>query len=346
MDIKQFGSLPTGEMVDQITLTNFVGASVEIITYGGIVKSLSVPDRKGEFADVVMGFDALDGYLAGHLYFGAITGRVAGRIPFGRFTLDGVPYQLACNDGPHHLHGGVRGLDKRIWRAKPANRPDGAPSVDLHYRSPHGEEGYPGNLDITVTYTLTDANELVIESTATSDRPTPISLTNHAYFNLAGEGSGSIRDHELWIPAEIAIMQGEGFEPLGRTFAIAGTASDFNRPRRIGDAIPGLFGQHGDLYLVPRQASEEPVTAARLAHPASGRVLTVHTTERFLQFYTGAYIDCPQPGKSGVPYSAFAGVALECEGYSDGVNRPEFGDILVRPGIPQHRRTVYAFSTT
>ncbi|MFA6271036.1 MAG: aldose epimerase family protein, partial [Candidatus Paceibacterota bacterium] len=197
MQSNPFGNLPTGEPIDAITLENNAGASLRAITLGGIVTSLRVPDRDGRLADVVLGFDCLEPYLAGHPYFGAITGRVAGRIPGGRFTVDGKTYELVKNDGPNHLHGGLCGLDKRLWKAVPAERADGADSLRLTYHSPDGEEGYPGAVDFSITYTLTSDNVFIIESEASSNRLTPVSLTHHSYFNLAGEGSGDIAGHEL-----------------------------------------------------------------------------------------------------------------------------------------------------
>lgn len=346
LEIEPFGKLPTGETVALITLRNAQGASLRAITYGGIVTSLRVPDRWGILSDVVLGFDALEPYLCGHPYFGAIAGRVAGRIPGGRFTLDGATHELALNDGPNHLHGGLRGLDKRIWHAEPVARGDGAPSARLTYHSPHNEEAYPGNVHIAVTYTLTDENEFIIDTETTSDRPTPINLTHHSYFNLAGEGGGDIADHELQIQADLAIEVDEWMTPLGHAHPVAGQANDFNRPRRLGDAIPGLFKQHGDLYLLRGQRGGPLAPAARLGDPASGRMLTVSTDESCLQLYTGASLDGSLIGKSAKPYKRHAGVCLECEGYPGAVGNPEFGDILVRPGRPQRHRTVYAFSVS
>ena len=343
MKPRLFGNLPSGEIVQAYTLSGGHGASVEIITLGGIVTSLSVPDRGGRLADVVLGFDRLDPYLAGHPYFGAIVGRVAGRIPGGRFTLEGKTYELVKNDGQNHLHGGLLGLDKRIWNATPVTRTDGDDSLRLSYHSPDGEEGYPGAVDLRVDYTFTKDNVLIIESEVTSDRLTPVCLAHHSYFNLAGEGSGDIFAHELMVHSKRTFLVDEQMTPLGRTQPVAGSARDFSTPRRMGDAIPGLFRRHGDCYQLPDGERLSP--AARVIDPASGRTLDVSTTEFCLQFYTSAYLDCPSAGKSGRPYLPYDGFCLECQGYPAGVDFPEFGSILVAPGQPQRRTTRYAFST-
>lgn len=321
------------------TLVGSGGANMEFLTYGGIVTSLKVPDRNGTLADVVLGFDRLEPYLAGHPYFGAITGRVAGRIPGGRFTLEEKTYELAKNEGPNHLHGGLCGLDKRIWKAEPIVRADGADSIRLVYHSPDGEEGYPGAVDFSVTYTFTRDNVFVIESEAVSDRLTPVNLTHHSYFNLAGEGS--ILDHVLEVFSERAFLVDEMLTPLGRTRPVAGSASDFNSPRRLRDVIPHLFEGHGECYQLPGG----DYLAARVCDPASGRTLAVSTDEFCLQIYTSSKLDCASPGKPGYPYPPYSGLCLECEGYPAGVEYPEFGSILVDPGRPMHRTTRYAFST-
>lgn len=338
-----FGELPDGETVVAFTLAGAAGASMEVLTYGGIVSAIRMPDRDGHLADVVLGFDSLEPYLAGHPYFGAIAGRVAGRIPGGRFTLEGKTYELVKNDGPNHLHGGLRGLDKRVWKVEPNERPDGNDSIRLTYLSPDGEEGYPGEAFFCLNYTLTQNNDFIIESEVTCDRLTPVSLTHHSYFNLAGEGSGDIFDHELTIFADRVFLVEEWMTPIGRTEAVAGSVRDFLSPRRLGDAIPHLLGRHGDCYPLP--GGQELFLAAQLSDPASGRVLAVSTNERCLQLYTAVNLACPSAGKSGRPYLPFAGLCLECEGYPAGVDFPEFGSILVSPGQPRRRTTRYAFST-
>jgi aldose 1-epimerase len=339
-----FGVLPTGQTVEAWTLTGRGGLVVEAITYGGIVTRLLAPDRNGSAGDVVLGFNDLDSYLAGHPYFGAITGRVAGRICDAAFTLEGNTYRLARNDPPNHLHGGVEGFDKRLWSAAPVGREDGAPSLRLSYHSPDGEEGYPGNVRVTVTYTVTNDNAFLIESEAVSDRTTPLSLTHHSYFNLAGESSGSIADHRLEIFASEFVPVDENLTATGRQESTSRHGNDFQTPRRIGDLIGQLFQGHGDLYALPKRNGSDMRLVARLEDPASGRVMTVSTTESYLQLYTGSHLNCSRKGKSGAVYAPHAGICLECEGYPDAANAAHRNDILLHPGHAQRHATAFAFS--
>jgi aldose 1-epimerase len=345
---RSFGHLPTGEAVEAWTLTGAGGLAVEIITFGGIVTRIVAPDRDGKMADVALGFDNLDRYVAGHPHFGAITGRVAGRTTAGKFTLDGVDYSLVINDPPNHLHGGIKGFDKRIWAATPIERPDGAPSVRLTYHSPEGEEGYPGNLDVAVTYTVTADNTFLIETDASTDRATPLNLTNHTYFNLAGEGAGPMTAHTMQIFADQYVPTDTYMTLLGRLEPV-GIGNDFRQPRVLGEAIPHIFQSHGDVYLLHHKSApgQEPdlAPAAHVVDPASGRVLDVSTTEKYVQFYTAWHLNGSIVGKSGVPYQQYAAFCLECHNYSDGANVPSMGDIILRPGKPQHHCTAYAFST-
>jgi aldose 1-epimerase len=342
---RRFGEVPEGGTVDAWTLTGRGGLVLEVLTLGGIVTRLLAPGRDGKNDDIVLGFNDLESYLAGHPYFGAITGRVAGRITNAEFTLEGKRYQLACNDPPNHLHGGVFGFDKRIWKATPVERADGAPSLRLTYCSLDGEEGYPGNVEVAVTYTVTHNNSFLVETEAISDRTTPLCLTHHSYFNLAGEGSGSVADHRLEIFADEFVPVDENLSLTGRLEPTERNRNDFRLPRRLGDAIPLLFQQHGDLYALPDHATDELATCARLRDPASGRVLTVSTTERYLQFYTGSHLNEMRPGKSGKVYGPFSGVCLECQGYADAANEAFRNEILLRPGEVQRNATAYAFST-
>jgi aldose 1-epimerase len=344
LSARKFGNLPDGRAVDAWTLTGRGGLVVEAMTLGGIVMRLLVPGRDGKLTDVVLGFNDLESYLAGHPYFGAITGRVAGRIANAEFTLDGQTYQLARNDPPNHLHGGLVGFDKRLWEATPIDRADGASSLRLSYFSPDGEEGYPGNVKVAVTYTVTDKNEFVIETEATSDRTTPLCLTHHAYFNLAGEGAGTIEDHRLTIYAGGFVPMDENYTTMGRVEPMDGNDHDFRTARRLGDAIPKLFKEHGALYALPDHNADETVVAARLEEPKSGRVLTVSTTERYLQLYTSSLLGGTRPGKSGKVYARFEAVCLECQGYPDASNSALRKEILIHPGETQRHRTVYAFS--
>ncbi len=336
-----FGTLPTGESVEAYTLAGSGGLSLQILTYGGIVTHLHAPDRQGRLADVVLGFDRPADYLAPHPYFGAIAGRVAGRVTGARFTLDGHTYPLAVNNGPNHLHGGGRGFDKHVWKATPLSRPDGAPSLRLSRVSPDGEEGYPGAVTVSVTYTVIADNAFVIDTEASTDRATPFSLTHHSYFNLAGEGSGSVAGHELQIHADAYAPADERMTLLGRREPVA-PANDFRVARPVGETVDGLHLRHGDLYFLPGDGLRE---VARFADPASGRALTVSTTEACLQIYTGVSLDGSLTGKSGRAYGPHAGLCLECEGYPDGANTPALGDIILRPGHPLRQTTVYSFST-
>lgn len=347
---RSFGFLPDGKPVEAWTLCGMRGLALEVITYGATVTRLLVPDRDGYTADVVLGFKDLESYVADRAYLGAVIGRVAGRIAGAQFTLEGITYELARNDFPNHLHGGVEGFNKKIWKASPIRRRDGAPSLRLTYCSPDGEEGYPGLVTAEVQYTVTDDNTVLVQNEAVSDRPTPFSLTSHSYFHLGGEGAGSIADHELQINADEFVPADERMAPVGRIEPVIGLSNDFRRLRHLGDAIPSLFKNHGDLYRVRRTKqqgvrSEELVPAARLFHPPSGRILDVFTTEEYMQLYTGVGLDGAVTGKSGSPYLRYAGVSLECEGYPDGVNVPAMGDILLRPGEIRQRTTAYAFST-
>ena len=334
---RDFGTLPTGERVDAFTLTNARGLSMRVITYGGIVTHLNVPDRDGKFADVVCGFDALDGYLAGHPYFGCIAGRVAGRITRGRFTLDGVEHSVAINDPPNHLHGGRVGFDKRLWTVGDVSDD----RVTLRLVSENGDEGYPGRVDIGVTFSLNDANEFAVDYVATTDAPTPLSLTHHGYFNLAGEGSGSIADHVLQIDADDYAPADEAMTLLGRREPV--NANDFRSPRRVGDVLPELWKGHGDVYFV-RASADRLAPVATLRDPASGRVMTIRSTEPCVQLYTGVSLDGSLVGKSGRPYAKHGALCLECERYPDGANAPALGDIILRPGETYRQRTVHAFS--
>ncbi len=347
MTPRAFGTLPTGETVDAYTLTNGFGASLQVLTYGGIVTSLRVPDRGGNISDVVLGFDRLDHYLQSRAYMGAIIGRIAGRIRGGSLELEGHAYPLACNEGGNHLHGGNRGLDKRIWRAEPVPQPGGAAGLRLHYLSPDGEEGYPGKLDIAVTYTLTAENAFMVESEAVADRPTPLSLAHHSYFNLAGEGSGQVLGHEFQIYADAYVPADDDMALSERSAPVAGSGSDFGHPRRLGDVLATLPAAHGDAYLLgpaPPATPAAPRLVARVTENTTGRILEVSTDEACLQFYTGAMLEGLQVGKSGQRYGPFSGFCLECQGYPSPSPPSRFGDSMVQPGSVQRRRTVYAFS--
>jgi len=348
MTSRVFGLLPSGEAVQAHTLSNEAGASAEVLTYGGILRSLRMPDGAGRVADVVLGLGTLEGYLAGHPYMGAIVGRIAGRVSGGRLLVGGRVVSLDCNDGSNHLHGGRRGFDKRLWTATPVPGKAGASSVRLSYVSPDGEEGYPGNVEVSVTYTLTAENALVFETEARSDRATPLSLTHHSYFNLEGEGTGPVLGHEVQILAGEYVPADSALTLQDRRERVSGRSADFNRPRPLRDAIPGLPLAHGDLYLLRAQDAPQPkgpLLAARVVEPRTGRILEVSTDEPCLQFYSGVGLDGSLVGKSGRPYGRHAGLCLECQGYPNAASVSGFGDIMVSPERPLRRCTVYAFST-
>jgi aldose 1-epimerase len=322
---------------------------LETITYGAATTRLLAPDRNRRLADVVLGFNDLDSYLAEHGYFGAMVGRVAGRIPNAALHVDGRTYELVRNDPPNHLHGGAEGFDRKLWTASPVINPSGAPSLLLAYCSPDGEEGYPGTVTAAVKFTLTRENVFLVETEAVADQPTPFSLTAHHYFNLGGEGSGSIADHELQIHSDTFVITDKNMTPLGRTGSVIGRSNDFRQLRNLGDAIPSLFENHGDLYRVCGAGHEGArsglMPAARLVHPASGRVLEVSTTKAYIQLYTGTGLDGSLTGKSGTRYMRHAGVCLECEGYPGGTHASSMGDIILRPGDAKRETTAFAFST-
>lgn len=336
----RFGTLSDGTPVDRVTLRNRAGMRASVLTYGAIVSELRVPDAEGNPADVVLGFDNLEAYEKSRDFFGAVAGRVAGRIPNGQMEIEGREFRLVTNDGNNHLHGGMTGLDRRVWEVVEVSED----RVRLAYHSLDGEEGYPGNLKIVVSYQLTDRNELIFTTRVESDQTTPVTLAQHSYFNLGGEGNGTIHDHRVKIFSREYAPVSPDLTPLCRKESTAGTPSDFNRGVLLSDVIPQIPGQHGDCYVVCRTRPGDVVPAARVIHPPSGRVMNVATTEECLQFYTGFGISSPYPGKSGAPYAPFAGLCLECQGYSAGFDLPGFQSILVRPEHPVRQQTVYAFS--
>jgi aldose 1-epimerase len=341
-----FGELPGSEPVQRFTLSNNHGLSLQVINYGGIITGLHVPDRLGQTRDVVLGLRSLQEYLDRHPYFGAIVGRVAGRIASARFTLDGNEYLLARNDSPNHLHGGLSGFDKQLWTAESSENTAGEPCVSLTYTSPDGEEGYPGNVATTVSYTLTEQNELRIEYSAETDQPTPLSLTNHSYFNLAGEGSGSIDNHILQIYADRYVPTDQDLTLSGNIASVAGKIIDFTQPRRLDEIIGEPHHIHGDNYLLDKDDAHTIIPVATVVDPISGRVMDVSSTAASLQFYTGKFLGQEHLiGKSGTVYAAYGALCLECHGYPDGVNTPEIEDIVLRPGESYQQTTMYRFST-
>ncbi len=344
-----YGTTQAGQPVDLYTLTNANGLVAKITNYGGIVTELWLPDRDGAMADVVLGFDNLADYEEKSPYFGCIVGRYGNRIAKGSFVLDGVTYnKLAINNGDNHLHGGLKGFDKQVWDTEPFETADGV-GLKLHYISSDMEEGYPGNLDVTVTYTLTNADELKIDYEATTDKPTVCNLTNHSYFNLAGQGSGNNYDHELMLNADAFTPINEGLIPIGEIRPVKGTPMDFTQPTAIGKHIGDddeqiKYGGGFDHNWVLNKAGDELSLAARVYEPKTGRIMEVHTTEPGVQFYAGNFLDGSFAGKEGKVYKHRYALCLETQHYPDSPNQPDFPSTALRPGETYKTTTVHKFS--
>jgi aldose 1-epimerase len=345
---KPFGKTKDGKEVTLFTLTNAKGMRAEITNYGGIVTVLTAPDRDGKFADVVLGFDKLDDYLKGHPFFGALVGRYGNRIAKGRFTLDGKTYELAVNNGPNHLHGGRVGFDKAVWQAQALKAADG-PSLRLIHVSPDGDEGYPGKLSCMVVYTLTNDNELRVEYRAKTDKPTHVNLTQHSYFNLAGQGEGDILGHEVTINADHFTPVDQGLIPTGEIRPVEGTPFDFRKPTAIGKRIDAddeqiRFGKGYDHNFVLNRKGEGLSLAATVHEPKTGRVMEVLTTEPGVQFYCGNFLDGSNVGKGGKVYKHRYGFCLETQHFPDSPNQPKFPSTVLRPDQEYRTTTVYRFS--
>jgi aldose 1-epimerase len=343
-----FGTTKEGTTVDLFTLTNPNGIEVRAITYGGTIISLRMPDKDGRLDDVVLGFDSLEGYLGGHPYFGAIIGRYGNRIGSAKFTLDGVEYKLPVNNGPNSLHGGLKGFDKVVWQAKSFEN-DQRVGIVFTYTSPDGEEGYPGNLAVKITYTLTDQNELIFDYEATTDKPTPVNLTQHTYFNLAGAGKGDILGHEITLNADSFTPVDATLIPTGEIRKVAGTPMDFTKPTTIGARIDAedeqiKLGPGYDHNFVINRKAEGLSLAARVYEPTSGRVMEVSTTEPGVQFYSGNFLDGTLTGKGGHVYQKRSGFCLETQHFPDSPNKSEFPSTILRPGETYRSRTIYRFS--
>jgi aldose 1-epimerase len=336
-----FGKLSDGTTPDLFTLTNSAGLVAKITNYGTILTELHVPDRQGKLTDVVLGFDNLNQYLVGHPYFGCTVGRVANRIAKARFSLNGKVYALAANDGANSLHGGLKGLDKVVWRAEPQT---GA-AVKFSYISPDGEEGYPGQLEVVVIMSLADANEFRIDYSATTSAPTPVNLTNHSYFNLAG--AGDVLGHELLIAADSFTPTAPTLIPTGEIKPVKGTPMDFTGPLPIGSRFNQLQGKPigYDTNFVVRGQAGHLRMAARVHEPRSGRVMEVETTEPGVQLYTGNFLDGSLMGKRGVVYRQHTGFCLETQHFPDAPNQPAFPSIILQPGQTYRQTTVHRFST-
>jgi aldose 1-epimerase len=349
-----FGRTPDGHEARLFTLRNRAGVRAEITDYGCTLVQLLVPDRQGRLADVVLGFDTLAEYVRHSPYFGCVIGRCGNRIAGGAFTLDGRRHPLATNNTPGgracHLHGGLRGFDKVVWSAEPFTS-GGHDALRLRHRSPDGDEGYPGTLDVIVTYTLTDDGAFRIDYEATTDRPTPVNLTHHSYFNLAGAGSGDVLGHVLTLNARAFTPVDAGLIPTGELAPVAGTPLDFSAPHRIGERIDSnaeqlrLAGGYDHNFVLERPASAGLVQAATVVEPASGRRLTVETTEPGVQFYTGNFLTGALPGKQGKVYAHRGGLCLETQHFPDSPNQPSFPSVILRPGRILNSTTIYRFDS-
>jgi aldose 1-epimerase len=338
-----FGKTRDGRAVARYTLENDSGTQARIITYGGIITELLVKDRDGQLADIVLGFDNIKQYETENPYFGCIAGRVANRIAGGAFALDGKTYTLAVNNGPNHLHGGIKGFDKVVWDAKEVMHPDGE-AVRLSYLSKDGEEGYPGNLKVAVTYILTRDNALRIDYEATTDQATPINLTNHSYFNLAG-GGRDVLDHIMTLHARYYTEPDDTLIPTGRILPVAGTPLDFLKPSSVGGRIGQIaIGGYDHNFVLDNGGRAEVGLAAEVYEPVSGRVMEVYTNEPAVQIYSGIHL-ADVKGKDGAVYNRYYGLCLETQHYPDSINQPGFPSIVLRPGETYRTSTLHKFST-
>jgi aldose 1-epimerase len=350
MQKQPFGKTNDGRAVDLYTLTNQKGMEVAITNFGGIIVALKVPDRKGKIDDVVLGYDALDGYLLNKAFFGAIIGRYGNRIAHGKFTLDGKTYSLPKNDGDNTLHGGPEAFNKRLWSARDVSTSKGQ-ALELTYRSPDLEEGFPGNLEVKVIYTLSkEQNELTIAYSATTDKDTVVNLTNHSYFNLAGQGNGDILNHQLKILGDRITAVDATLIPTGELRPVKGTPFDFTQATAIGARInqddPQLkLGKGYDHNFVLNAHSKTPALAAEAYEPSSGRVLQVLTTEPGVQFYSGNFLDGSIQGKGGKVYNYRYGFCLETQHFPDSPNHPTFPSTELKPGQTYLTTTIFRFST-
>jgi len=347
MSRQLFGKTADGTEVYVYTLKNVGGMEARIMTYGGILISLKVPDKKGDMADVVLGYDSLSQYLKSSPYFGALIGRYGNRIGHAKFTLNGKEYILAANDGPNTLHGGRKGFDKVVWSVNDADSKEGK-SLALTYLSKDGEEGFPGDLSVEVTYTLTDSNELRIDYKATTDKPTVLNLTHHSYFNLAGAGNGNILSQVLYIDADKFTPVDPTLIPTGVLEPVKGTPMDFTQPTGIGARINEKdrqlkFAGGYDHNWVLNKKDDSLALAARVEEPTSGRVMEVYTTQPGIQFYSGNFLNGTNIGKGGVKYERRYGFCLETQHFPDSPNKPQFPSTELDPGQTYNSTTIYRF---
>ncbi|MCE5269124.1 MAG: galactose mutarotase [Planctomycetaceae bacterium] len=335
---KAWGHTADGKLVDLYTLVNANGLRVSAMTYGATITAVETQDRLGRLANVTLSLESLDDYLHGHPCFGSTVGRYANRIARGRFRLDGVEYELATNNGPNHLHGGLRGFDKVLWTGEAVETSDAA-GVVFRYRSADGEEGYPGTLDVCVTFTLTDGNELRIDYSATSDRPTVVNLTNHAYWNLAG--SGDVLGHQLMLNADRYLPSDEGLIPTGELRPVVGTPMDFTRSLPVGSRLQDVGG-YDHCYAIRSADGASQTLAARVIEPKTGRTMEVYTTEPSVQLYTANGLDGSLKA-FGRRYGRYSGLCLETQHYPDSPNHPEFPSTVLRPGDTYRQVTTHRF---
>lgn len=337
-----FGKMPDGTAVELFTLVNSAGVTLKVTNYGTIITELHVPDRQGKTADVVLGFDSLEGYLAGHPYFGCTVGRFANRIAKGQFTLEGKTYQLAINNGPNTLHGGIKGFDKVVWKAEPLE----GSGVRFTHVSPDGDENFPGTLNVEVSITLTDENEVVLDYKATTDKATPVNLTNHSYFNLAGAGNGNVLDHVMMLNASHYTPVDDTSIPTGEIAPVARTPMDFTSPHPIGARMRNIGNTPAgyDHNYVIDSGFKKLAMAARTSDLKSGRVMETFTTTPGVQLYTSNYLDSTLKGKQGKVYPQYGAFCLETQYFPDSVNKPNFPSCILHPGQLYHQKTIYKFS--
>lgn len=338
---KAFGKTGDGRDVDLYALTNTNGLKAEIMNYGGIVRALYVPDRNGNLDDIVLGYDSLDEYIKNNPYFGALIGRCGNRIAKGKFTLNGIEYKLAINNGPNHLHGGIKGFDKVVWSAEQIQNDEG-PALKLTYRSRDGEEGYPGNLNCIVYYTLTNKNELKVDYEAETDKATIVNLTHHSYFNLGGYNSGDILGHGLMLNADRFTAVDKDLIPTGEIRPVEGTPMDFTKPTAIGSRIDKVEGGYDHNYVL-NNSDCSLALAASVYELRTGRVMEVFTTEPGIQFYSGNFLDGSNKGK-GTVYNKHTGFCLETQHFPDSANKPDFPSVVLKPGEKYTHLTVHKFS--
>ncbi len=339
---ESFGVAPNGEEVNLYTLTNQNGVQVKITNYGAIVTSILTPDKDGKMGDVVLGFDSIDQYVPNDPHIGGIIGRYANRIAKGKFTIDGQEYTLATNNEPNHLHGGNIGFDRVVWQAEKMPEQN---AVKLTYVSKDMEEGYPGNLTAVVTYTLTDDNGLKIDYEATTDKATPVNLTNHSYFNLSAGKKADILNHVVTVNADKFTASDKTLIPTGELTQVKGTPYDFTTPQPVGTRINNLQGFGYDLNYVINNGGDKLTHAATVYEPVTGRVMEVHTTQPGIQFYTAYHLDGSLTGKNNTRYNRYAGLCLEAQHYPDSPNQPTFPTTIIKPGEKYKETTIYKFST-